>query len=67
MSHAFKCDRCGRFYVHSHYDGVITVSNTAQTTAYPKNFTYDLCPDCFDYLMKYLNALKKPAVQEEEK
>lgn len=65
MSYAFKCDRCGSFYTHTHFDGNVVVNGENVLTR--TRTEYDLCPDCFDYLMKYLNALKEPAVKKEEK
>ena len=66
MSDAKKCDRCGTFYTETEYSGYVDIpcrvpvlSITNPNATRWEVIRMDLCPDCFDYLQKYLHALKK--------
>ena len=65
MSLARKCDRCGSFYIpasrRSREDGfnAINLANrTLNDSTYSKG-TYDLCPNCSNSLLDWLNDCNK--------
>nr|DAG59497.1 MAG TPA: hypothetical protein [Caudoviricetes sp.] len=61
MALARKCDRCGSFYIpkprKSSREGfnAINLINRALGEATYSNGTYDLCPNCSDSLLNWLN------------
>lgn len=61
MSLARKCDRCGSFYIpesrRSREDGfnAINLANRTLDNATYSKRTYDLCPNCSNSLLDWLN------------
>lgn len=65
MSLARKCDRCGSFYIHESRKknrgasgdefNAITLIDRTLSNKYYENRTYDLCPNCSNSLLEWLN------------
>ena len=58
MAKALKCDRCGNFY-----DLLKRLRNYQIRNMNGTNDPVDLCPDCYEIFVKWLDGEK---VQEEE-
>lgn len=61
MSLARKCDRCGSFYVpesrrsrEERTNAINLINRTLGEVTY-SNGTYDLCPNCSNSLLEWLN------------
>lgn len=54
MSDAKKCDRCGKFY-EPYPDG----QRVMNTDLLPHVAYYDLCPDCNDDLIDWVNRYRE--------
>lgn len=61
MSLARKCDRCGSFYIpesrraDGEYFNALTLMYRKLNDSCYANGTYDLCPNCSDSLINWLN------------
>ena len=68
MSLSRKCDRCGSFYIPEsrkknrggsggEFNAITLIDRTDRTLSnkYYENRTYDLCPNCSDSLINWLN------------
>lgn len=61
MALARRCDRCGSFYIpKSRRSGggefnTITLIDRTLSNKYYENRTYDLCPNCSESLINWLN------------
>lgn len=62
MSLARKCDRCGSFYIpeprksnREAFNAINLVNRTFGDATY-SNGTYDLCPNCLNSFLEWLNA-----------
>ena len=61
MALARKCDRCGSFYIpkprkssREMFNAINLINRTLGEATY-SNRTYDLCPNCSDSLLNWLN------------
>lgn len=61
MALARKCDRCGSFYIpeprksnREKFNAINLINRTLGEATY-SNGTYDLCPNCSDSLINWLN------------
>ena len=61
MSLARKCDRCRSFYIpesrreNGEYFNAFTLIHRKLNNTFYANKTYDLCPNCSNSLLKWLN------------
>lgn len=66
MSLARKCDRCGSFYSpessrskrEEGFNAINLINRTFNNVAY-SNGTYDLCPNCLNSFLEWLNACNR--------
>lgn len=59
MSKARKCDRCGKFYDEYQADYHVTMKKGAYNCK-----SLDLCPDCTNKLIKWLDKLQTEAIKQ---
>ena len=62
MANAKKCDRCGKFFEPYVTDlsgytvnGISAIRRFNSATSYDTRITFDLCPECMDGFVKWLN------------
>lgn len=58
MASAKQCDRCGKFYSNYQttsggFNGILT-ANIDQSGKYYSKSIYDLCPECMEQLIEWL-------------
>lgn len=67
MSYAYKCNACGKLYDMHNIKGAIAAKGThaiilKDISLSGNNYnikSYDLCPDCYNAIMKVIDERKK--------